>query len=506
MNNAGNIKIKFVNQNVQGLKGNKKKRKLASWVERKRYDVFTLQEAHIEEKDLNDWKEVWKGKILYSCGTNKSRGVVILINEHTECKVLKEEKDTDGRWIVASIEIKGLELTIGNYYGPNDDNPTSLINMLNKINELGSDKIIISGDFNMVQNVHMDKHGGNLKTNFKCQSEIKSWMETNDISDIWRIKNPNTRKFTWVSNTTPKVMSRLDYFLMSDNLQGLYKDTSIVPGYMTDHSCTTLTLEIPDCTRGKGLWKFNSTLTKEEKLKDQIRETIKNTLSDNPNTEDGLLWDVLKCQIRGTCLSYASYKNKNKKNNMNKLEKDIKTTEEERQAMIIENKNLEMVEERLEALKNDLNMIIEEQTAGSALRGKISWYEEGDKASKLFLNLEKTKGEAKTIRKLKTETGETITNLEHILLEQEKFYQKLYSQPNIPTSHHIRNTEHEIWDTKGPTLSEDMWDDLIKPLEEQEIWDIIKDSPLNKSPGSDGLTTKFYKEYWGLIKTYLLKP
>jgi exonuclease III len=335
MANNNNAKIKFVNQNVQGLKGNIKKKKLANWLDRKHYDVVTIQEAHIEEKDLNDWKDVWKGEIIYSCGSNKSKGVAIIINEHTECKLLQKETDDEGRWVIAKLEIKGIELTLGNYYGPNDDNPPSLAAMLNKIDEIGSERNIIAGDFNMVQNVYLDKHGGNLKTNFKCQKEIQSWMEINEISDIWRIKNPNKRKYTWISNTTPKIMTRIDYFLMSDNLQCFYKDTNIVPGYMTDHSCTTLTLEVPDSTRGKGFWKFNSNLAKDPNLKNQIRETIKNTVSDNPNTNDGLLWDVLKCQIRGTCVSYASHKNKESKDHFNQIEKEITKGEEDKQKLII---------------------------------------------------------------------------------------------------------------------------------------------------------------------------
>jgi exonuclease III len=499
-----NTRIKLVNQNCQGLKGNNKKRKLATWLDKKHYDIVTIQEAHIEKKDLDEWKDVWKGKILYSCGSNNSRGVVTLISEHTDCEVIKQENDNEGRWIVAHIQLKGLEFIIGNYYGPNDDNPEHLRSMTEKIDEIGIDRIIIAGDFNMVQNIHLDKHGGNLKTNFKCQREIQSWMETNEVSDIWRIKNPTTRKYTWISNTTPKIMTRIDYFLMSDNLQGLYKDTNIIPGYMTDHSCTTLVIELPDTNRGKGLWKFNSTLTKNQTLKNQIRETIKNTVSDNPNTNDGLLWDVLKCQMRGTCISFASHKNKQEKCRFQQIEKEIMKGEEMKQNQIANNINIEEINEKLETLSYELNQIIEEKTMGCALRSKVSWYEEGDRSSKLFLNLEKSKGEAKTIRKLKTESGKVVTDLKNILEEQERFYHNLYKKPPQHLNHHSRETEKEIWNTQGPSISDDQWDDLTKPIEENEIWDIIKDSPLNKSPGTDGLTTEFYKEYWPLIKPYLI--
>ena len=53
---------------------------------------------------------------------------------------------------------------------------------------------------------------------------------------------------------------------------------------------------------------------------------------------------------------------------------------------------------------------------------------------------------------------------------------------------------------------------MTKDLDEEELWNVIKDSPLNKSPGSDGFT-KFYKAFWPVIKkplqpcykTYLYK-
>jgi hypothetical protein len=46
--------------------------------------------------------------------------------------------------------------------------------------------------------------------------------------------------------------------------------------------------------------------------------------------------------------------------------------------------------------------------------------------------------------------------------------------------------------------------DLTKIITEQELWKVIEESPLNKSPGTDGLTTEFYREFWPLIKNYLI--
>ena len=57
----------------------------------------------------------------------------------------------------------------------------------------------------------------------------------------------------------------------------------------------------------------------------------------------------------------------------------------------------------------------------------------------------------------------------------------------------------------GPRVPLDGSDSLIRDITETEIWEIIKNSPENKSPGTDGLTTEFYKHFWPQIKTHLIE-
>jgi exonuclease III len=361
---------------------------------------MTMQEAHIVAEDITLWKDVWDGKILYSCGSNRSRGVVMLIRENLEHEVIENYSDEEGRWLIATLKIKGIILTVATYYGPNIDDTKHLQDMINKLNEIQPGKLIVTGDFNLVLNVNIDKQGGLPRTNFSCQKILKEWMEDEGLSDIWRVKNPNKRVYTWISKTQHKVMSRLDFILLSDCLQTTYVDSNIVPGYMSDHACTTLTLRVPDGERGKGkyiFWKYNNRLSMYGELREQLRETIETTLEDNEGTDDCLIWDLLKCKMRGTCIGFAAKINKEKKERLNNLEKDIQTLEEQRQTYIEKNdrNKLAELEEILSVKHIERDRIITEKVEGDAIRSKVAWHEEGHKAIKMFLNIEKTKEKQK---------------------------------------------------------------------------------------------------------------
>ena len=60
--------------------------------------------------------------------------------------------------------------------------------------------------------------------------------------------------------------------------------------------------------------------------------------------------------------------------------------------------------------KNELELIYENKTKGYILRSKCQWYEEGEKSSKYFLNLEKVKAKKSIITKLVGTNGEEHTD------------------------------------------------------------------------------------------------
>ena len=139
------------------------------------------------------------------------------------------------------------------------------------------DNILIGGDFNIILDKNLDKKGGSSVFTSKHDeivhiiNDIISFFQLNDI---WRLKNPNKKRFTW-RQRTPPIHCRLDMWLISDTLFDSVEDTDIIPGLRSDHSAIILHLSsIKNKKKGKGFWKLNNSLIKEDKYIQGLTEHL----------------------------------------------------------------------------------------------------------------------------------------------------------------------------------------------------------------------------------------
>ena len=82
-------------------------------------------------------------------------------------------------------------------------------------------------------------------------------------------------------------------------------------------------------------------------------------------------------------------------------------------------------------LKAKLEKLLNKKIKGTILRSKARWYENGEKNSSYFLNLEKRNFLRKKISKLKLSNGEENDDAKTILEEEKAFYKNLYSTRNV---------------------------------------------------------------------------
>ena len=66
-------------------------------------------------------------------------------------------------------------------------------------------------------------------------------MEEYDLCNIWRIRNPSKKLYTFRENHSSGIINRrLDYIFKLNKLQEFSNDTDIIPAFKTDHSSELL--------------------------------------------------------------------------------------------------------------------------------------------------------------------------------------------------------------------------------------------------------------------------
>ena len=130
--------------------------------------------------------------------------------------------------------------------------------------------------------VHKDKKGGNSTTHSNSLKEVQNMVNLLDLIDVWRVFNPDTKRFTW-RRTKPEIHSRLDFFLVSASLTPTIRNADILPGYKTDHSLITIHLANNNNPRGLGFWKLNTSFLLDDEYVDLIKKTIDNVANEYRN-------------------------------------------------------------------------------------------------------------------------------------------------------------------------------------------------------------------------------
>ena len=83
--------------------------------------------------------------------------------------------------------------------------------------------------------------------------------------------------------------------------------------------------------------------------------------------------------------------------------------------------------EKYEADKEELKHTHEVRRKEAMFRSKMKWFEQGEKPTKYFFNVEKNNYEKKLIREVELEDGDIISDPVQVNKEIEDFYQNMYT-------------------------------------------------------------------------------
>ena len=484
--------------NVRGIGNKIKREQVFQWLKEQKFSIYLLQETHLISENADNWESDWGFTSFYSGIKSNSEGICILFDKSFkfDTKNINHIDIVPGRLQVVDIKIEDKAIKIINIYGLNNDDTFLFDKLQSYISENEDSDFIIGGDFNTVLNTDIDKQNGRTDTHKKCRSKINDILNINELSDVWRIQHPNTRKYTWHSNHKPPIFCRLDYFLISNNLINNTKYSNISPGYKTDHSLITLTIDFHKIPRGPGYFKFNNSLLLDSEYKNIVKIAIAESVHINHEANPNILWEVIKGNIRNVTIKFATNKKRKEQENEKKIIAEIDLF----QIKIQNPSNIENLDQLNTDIYNkrvQLNELIDNRINGNIIRSKAQLVDNNEKNTKFFSSLEKKRSESKVLRQLNV-NGNIINNQSNILLEQHLFYKKLYKKrEQSPSFYNFFNDNVNKLNNEDKLLCEGL-------LTEFECLNALKQMKNNKSPGSDGLTTEFYKIFWTDVKQYLI--
>lgn len=498
--------ITVLSMNVRGLFSNSKKRAdVFDWAKNKNTSIVCFQETHSSCDIEKQWEDEWGNKCVFSHYNNKSAGVCIMFKRGLDFQIHDSKIHPDGRYIILDLTLLETRITLVCLYGYNTDQPLFFQEILNNIASFSNTSLLLCGDWNVVQDCHIDTYNIFHNRNPNSRKKIEDIMEVFQLLDPWRTCFPEDRKYTW-RQSSPIKQSRLDYFLVTDDIYSLMKNVKIIPGYKTDHSAIVFSFSASLAKRGKGYWKFNSQLLRDSDYVTKVKDCIADTISEyyvsgdindflnvKLSCNDQLFLEVLKMKIRTMSITHSIKKSKEEKQMTADLEYEI-----ERLENIMNSTPSDIIQNEL----NDKKLELEEKRAkkieGLLIRSRANWHENGEKCTEYFCKLEKKNFIQKTITELIKDDGIHISDQSKILDEQKHFYQTLYSK-SIFDCNDVSFFNHDI------KLTQEQRDLCEGNITYKECGEALKLMKNGKSPGSDGYTVDFYKFFWKNIGPFVFR-
>lgn len=476
---------------MRGLREKEKLVAIFQYILDKHLDIVAVQDTHSTEETLEIWSEIWKrnsggGDSYWHSGNSYQGGVALLTKPGLKIEVT--DKDANGRILFANIfKNEQITLRVSSLYAPTSKFPNEQLTFLKNLiefDEKNPGETYHGGDLNTYL-TNLDSQNFDKRT--KYGKDLAEWIEKNNIIDVYRVANPNTRVFTWQNK---KSKSRIDYWLCDDTLAPNISNAKIIPAVKTDHKLITLDIIDEFSSWGRGLWKLNTSLLRDKIYVDEVKSIIEQGKIKYKNNNFLNMWDTIKMDIRLFTISYSSRKKKERNKQKSDLTKTLSDLEKEGKEM----------DEQYQSAQKELDNIYIHEAKGKLLQLKIEDTLD-DFANQQLINMFKNKTKP-NIKVLTDENNKDLTDKKGLKDHVTKFYKKLYTKKSVTT---IKDQIKFISNIKGlKKLSSEDKEKLENLISELEILKAIKDLPNGKSPGIDGFPIDFYKFFWLDIKELIV--
>ncbi|KAL6470817.1 hypothetical protein MHYP_G00219360 [Metynnis hypsauchen] len=223
--------------------------------------VIFLQETCLGKGDtiaLSDWDA------YYTTYSDNGKGAAILVkkDERMKFKYYSQEVDVNGRYVVLRCSLKGQDFTFVCVYNHKDD--TSTLELLSPyLEKVTVGALVVGGDFNTTlrQSDRAKGDKGNLKNypesqrnpqHEKIRPLVEQLMDHHKLVDVFAecdAAEESKHTFSTRNKNKEQIRSRLDYFFMPKQWQGLFTKCAVLDDVANkDHRPLLLKLNTKDRT------------------------------------------------------------------------------------------------------------------------------------------------------------------------------------------------------------------------------------------------------------------
>ena len=188
----------FMTINVNGIRNRLNRQTIFRKIKNSNVDICFIQESFITDDIITDVKDDWEGNIIFSMGTNHSLGTMILLDTNFEYNNL-DVIHASTRIICIKLEYDCEKYLLMSVYYPNEHNEKCIFHneislILDPYMQMNIN-IVVGGDYNCILNPAMDNIRGKPH-NTREIDLFNKWVDHNELFDIWRLLNGNTKDLT----------------------------------------------------------------------------------------------------------------------------------------------------------------------------------------------------------------------------------------------------------------------------------------------------------------------
>ena len=489
--------IRLTSWNVRGLGGPIKRTKVLSHLKSVKTDIAFLQETHLRLCDHTRLRKPWVGQVFHSNFNSRSRGTAILLHKRVQFSSEQVISDPNGRYIIVVGVLFQTPVIMVCVYAPNWDCPNFMTSLFSSIPCLDTHHLIFGGDLNLAVNPTLDRSCLRKVTQSKAARCVSVFTDQIGSVDVWRFFHPTTKDFSFYSQVH-QTYSRIDYFFLDKTLIPSVKQCEYSSIVISDHAPLLLDLELVPKTKSHSTWRLNTGLLSSDKfcgfISDRISSFLENNKSDS--TSPSLLWETFKAVIRGEIISYSARIRKIEKQRQLELMEAI--LQIDRQHSTTANPTLQT--ERLK-LQTEFDLISTNKAEFLLRRTKGTYYEYGNKASRLLARQLKHQSSSQFITQIRKDPQTLVTDPTEINNIFASYYSDLYkSEASSDTTLMNKFLNNLVF----PSVDTNSKNTLDAPLRLEEVKASLKLMQTGKAPGPDGFPSEFYQEFSDQLTPLLL--